>query len=138
MKDDISKVLDMTVMEEDTFAAPTVADISTELEVIGEDEMSPDVKLARENILKSIETTNNTLAEITAIARESQHPQAYDSVGKLMNSIIKANAALVDLNVMIESKEKEEEANAAPLAPTNVIIATTEEIIEMVRANAKK
>lgn len=105
MKDDIiSEALDLEVYDKKQLSkqeqskSVTIVNQSSESE-----DIENDFKYSRGNLYQVIENGTHALEELLDVARDSQHPRAYEVVSTLMKTLIDANKDLLEL-----SKKKEE------------------------------
>ena len=107
-----------------------------------EDKESADVdndyKYSRENYYNLIERGQEAIEGILDIAREGQHPRAYEVAGQLIKNVADATDKLMDL----QKKLKNIEENKQPRGPTNVtnalFVGSTAELSKLLKKQSKK
>jgi len=102
--------------------------------VRSEDENSEnDYKYARENFYTVIEAGTSALEDMIDVARQSQHPRAYEVLSTIMKTLVDANKELVDMsNKKKEEKQKAEKEDDAKTVNQSVHFhGTTEEMRKM-------
>jgi hypothetical protein len=91
-------------------------------------QVQQDFDYARENLMDVINKGQDALFDMMDVARQSQHPRAYEVLSTLMNTIVSANKDLLDL----QSKKKkllEEDPTASPQQVTNnLFVGSTAEL----------
>ena len=60
-------------------------------EVNGHDDTETDFQYARENIYNIIERGSDAMEGLLDVARETEHPRAYEVVGQLVDKLTNAN-----------------------------------------------
>jgi hypothetical protein len=91
-----------------------------------------DFDYARENLMDVIEKGQEALFDLMDVARQSQHPRAYEVLSTMMNTLVGANKDLLEL----QSKKKkllevEPEANNQQVT-NNLFVGSTAELLKMV------
>lgn len=98
-------------------------------------EIENDFEFARENIYEIISEGGSALIELMDVARQSQHPRAYEVLATTMKTILDANKDLVEIAEKKEAhrKEKEEpkEKEGNTINNTLVFQGTTSELQDM-------
>lgn len=94
-------------------------------------EVENDFQYARENLMDVIEKGQEALFDMMDVARQSQHPRAYEVISTLMTTLVGANKDLLDL----QSKKKkllEIDPNANTQQVTNnLFVGSTAELQKM-------
>lgn len=91
-------------------------------------DQSEDMKYVRENMLHSIEVGHNALAQVAALASQSQTPDMYEVLTKLVEVTMKANKDLINLVGKDGGAKKEEHVHQ------NLFVGSTAELLEVMRA----
>jgi hypothetical protein len=91
-----------------------------------------DFDYARENLMDVIEKGQEALFDLMDVARQSQHPRAYEVLSTMMNTLVGANKDLLEL----QSKKKkllevEPEANNQQVT-NNLFVGSTAELLKIV------
>ena len=74
-----------------------------------------DFQYARENLYNLIERGQDGLEELLEIAKQSQHPRAFEVVGQMIDKLANTNKELLNLH-----KTKKDIQAEKPSGPTNV------------------
>jgi len=90
-----------------------------------------DFDYARENLMDVIEKGQEALFDLMDVARQSQHPRAYEVLSTMMNTLVGANKDLLDLQ-----GKKKKLLEADPSANTqqvtnNLFVGSTSELQKM-------
>ena len=83
------------------------------------DPVNADAEFARDNIRELVTQGNQAVNELMLIARDGQHPRAFEVVGQLIKTMVDANKDLLD----IQKKLKELKKSDDPRAPAQNIQA---------------
>jgi hypothetical protein len=91
-----------------------------------------DFDYARENLMDVIEKGQEALFDLMDVARQSQHPRAYEVLSTMMNTLVGANKDLLEL----QGKKKklleiEPEANNQQVT-NNLFVGSTAELQKMI------
>lgn len=101
-------------------------------------EVESDFQYARENLMDVIEKGQAALFDMMDVARQSQHPRAYEVISTLMTTLVGANKDLLDL----QSKKKkllEIDPNANTQQVTNnLFVGSTAELQKMLEQRRNK
>jgi hypothetical protein len=100
-------------------------------------EASDDFTYARDNLYDVINKGQDALEEMLEVAKQSQHPRAYEVFATLMNTMLAANKDLVEM----QKKKKEffvkEEEKMAQSVTNNLFVGSTAELQKCI-ADRKK
>jgi hypothetical protein len=100
-------------------------------------EASDDFTYARDNLYDVINKGQDALEEMLEVAKQSQHPRAYEVFATLMNTMLTANKDLVEM----QKKKKEffvkEEEKMAQSVTNNLFVGSTAELQKFI-ADRKK
>jgi anionic cell wall polymer biosynthesis LytR-Cps2A-Psr (LCP) family protein len=100
------------------------------------DSASNDFESARANIHTMIDTAQDAIEALYQIAKSSQHPRAFEVLAKLVESNIKANESLLNIQSKIrEIKEADEPLNKSAKITTNnnLFVGSTAELQKMLK-----
>lgn len=125
--DPIGKALGVTPMSSDK----TISNIMAESH---NDSAKNDFEAARANIYEVIQNGQEAMFKLGQIADSSQHPRAFEVLGKLMDTMLQANKDLMDL----QSKIREINVADAPISEkaqtinNNLFVGSTTELQKMI------
>ena len=95
----------------------------------GEDE-DTDYKYTRENLYNMIERGTDAVEELLEIAKQSEHPRAFEVVGQLTKTLVDANNNLLD----IQKKVKELSRESSPQNVTNALfVGSTSDLQKLLK-----
>ena len=91
-----------------------------------------DYNYARENYYNLIERNQDAVEEMLEIAKQSEHPRAFEVVGQLIKSGLDANKELMSLHKT--KKELSIEKNTQTLVNNAVFVGSTAELQKLLKA----
>jgi len=90
-----------------------------------------DFDYARENLMDVIGKGQEALFDLMDVARQSQHPRAYEVLSTMMNTLVGANKDLLDLQAKKKKLlEAEPDANNQQVT-NNLFVGSTAELQKM-------
>ena len=91
-----------------------------------------DFQYARENLYNLIERGQDGLEELLEIAKQSQHPRAFEVVGQMIDKLANTNKEL--LNLHKTKKDIQAEKTSGPTNVTNALfIGSTSELQKLLK-----
>ena len=97
----------------------------------GED-IDADYKYQRENFYRLVEQGSNAIEGILELAKEGEHPRAYEVAGQLIKNVAEVTEKLGDLQEKM--KKLKEVPNNAPKSVTNALfVGSTAELQKMLK-----
>ena len=128
-------------------ALGVVEEVIKEVEVIGptsrypaellnegpsDDEIETDYKYQRENFYNLVEKGSTAIEGILELAKEGEHPRAYEVAGNLIKQVAEVTEKLGDLQEKM--KRLKEVPNTAPKNVTNALfVGSTAELQKMLK-----
>ena len=96
-----------------------------------------DFDTGRENLYKMLDKGNDAIDGILALAKEGEHPRAYEVAGQLIKTVADVSK---DLMAMQEKLKKLKEVpNTGPKSVTNALfVGSTTELQKMIKKNKDK
>lgn len=96
------------------------------------DDVDSDYKYQRENLYTLVERGQDAIVGILDIARESEHPRAYEVAGNLIKNVADVTDKLMILQEKI--KKVKEESHTGPKSVTNALyIGSTAELQKLLK-----
>ena len=100
-------------------------------ELVG-DEVDADYKYQRENFYRLVEQGSTAIEGILELAREGEHPRAYEVAGNLIKQVAEVTEKLGDLQEKM--RKLKEVPNNAPKNVTNALfVGSTAELQKMLK-----
>ena len=141
MVDEIDKALgvvgDVISPEASLNPKPKMSDVSRypeELEA-GED-IDADYKYQRENFYRLVEQGSSAIEGILELAKEGEHPRAYEVAGQLIKNVAEVTEKLGDLQEKM--KKLKEVPDHGPKSVTNALfVGSTAELQKMLKGKSE-
>jgi hypothetical protein len=89
-----------------------------------------DYKYARQNFIDIIEKGAEALEELMDVARQSQHPRAYEVLATTMKTLIDANKDLVEMS---RKNNPEPEDTTSSKITNNLFVGSTNDLQQILR-----
>jgi len=126
-KDRIANILNIT---------PTIREndlvIHQDTDNVGSEELDNDIKYVRDMMYDTIKNTSDAVEEMLGIAKQSQHPRAFEVVATLLNTQREASKDLLDLHK--KKKElKHEDKDGPETINNNLFVGSTADLLKMIR-----
>jgi hypothetical protein len=93
-------------------------------------ETERDYKYARQNFIDIIEKGAEALEELMDVARQSQHPRAYEVLATTMKTLIDANKDLVEMS---RKNNPEPEEKSSGKVTNNLFVGSTNDLQQILR-----
>ena len=91
-------------------------------------QISDDFEYARENMIEVINKGQEALFDLIDVAKQSQHPRAYEVLATMMSTMVGASKDLLDLQAK-KKKIMEDDPSASPQQVTNnLFVGSTAEL----------
>jgi len=104
------------------------------------DDLQDDYELARKHLRETVERASEALSGILQVAKESDHPRAFEVAGQLLNVVGEAAKNLMELQ-----KRKRDMTGETPQTSTGdtnienaVFVGTTQELAEIMRRPSRE
>ena len=97
-----------------------------------------DYQNSRENYYNLIDKGNEAIEGILEIAKEGQHPRAYEVAGQLIKSVSDATDKLMDLQKKLKDVNKEEEAKGPSTVNNALFVGSTSELSKILKSGLNK
>ena len=96
------------------------------------DHADVDYKYSRENFYNLVERGQDAIDGILEVAKEGEHPRAYEVVGQLIKNVSEVTEKLVDLQEKM--KKLKDVTNSAPQNVTNALfVGSTKELQNLLK-----
>ena len=120
--------------------APTVENLPTEKVVpprAEKDDSDTDFQYSRENLYNIIERGSDAMDGLLEIAKETEHPRAYEVVGQLIDKLTNANKELNGLHKTMQTVK--DDLIKSPQNVTNALfVGSTADLQKLLKQNNKK
>ena len=103
--------------------------------IVEDEDVDSDYKYSRENFYNLIERGQDAIDGILDIAKEGEHPRAYEVAGQLIKNVSEVTERLVELQEKM--KKLKEVPETGPKNVTNALfIGSTKELQKMLKSDA--
>ena len=112
----------------------TVEEVKKTLSITAPEDKDPDVdfETGRKNLYNLIDKGNEAIDGILELAKEGEHPRAYEVAGQLIKTVSEVSQNLLDLQDKL--KKVKEVPNNAPKNVTNALfVGSTTELHKMLK-----
>ncbi len=106
--------------------------VEPEVNITRESEVDSDYYYIRSNLYKIIEVGQEALQEALELARDTEHPRAYEAVASLIKDLSTATDKVMNLQKNVK-EIKESKPTKETNVTNNTIIGTTSDIIQMLK-----
>lgn len=109
--------------------------------LVNQEQIDTDLSVARENIHNALEVAKSALDDMLMIARQSQHPKAYESLNAILNTYSGISSELANLQIKKQKLQPNQTEKLLGDTTTNnyLFVGSTAEIQKMIEeASAKK
>ena len=112
---------------------PTKSEVSHySNELTGEDDIEDDYKYQRDNFYNLVEKGSSAIDGILELAKEGEHPRAYEVAGQLIKNVAEVTEKLGDLQEKMR-KLKEVPSNAPRNVTNALFVGSTTELQKMLK-----
>lgn len=116
-----------------------VIETSPVVEVITGSEIDEDARFARENVRSLIKKGSQAIDQLLHVAKESEHPRAYEVVGTLIKNVSDMNKDLLDLQKKKKDLTPQADNFAGNAKNLNVdkaiFVGSTNELVKFLKNN---
>jgi hypothetical protein len=105
-------------------------------DLLDDEDIDADYKYQRENFYRLVEQGSNAIEGILELAKEGEHPRAYEVAGQLIKNVAEVTEKLGDLQEKM--KKLKEVPNNAPKSVTNALfVGSTAELQKMLKGKSE-
>ena len=97
------------------------------------DNVTSDYDYSRETYYELIEKGKDALENMIEVARESEHPRAYEVLSGMIKNVSDVNDRLMDLNKKQKEMDKREEVKQVENQQNNFSVGSTADLQKMLR-----
>ena len=110
----------------------TTQDESKELVIPQDKDPDSDFEIGRENLYKLLDKGNDAIDGILALAKEGEHPRAYEVAGQLIKTVADVSKDLLELQEKL--KKIKDVPNTGPKSVTNALfVGSTTELQKLLK-----
>lgn len=117
----------------------TVEDPSNKLPAVSDQEqVATDLEYARDNLYDVAEKGKDALYDMIDIARQSQHPKAYEALNQVLKTLIDVNTNIVELQIKKQKLEKAKSNDMTQQITNNLFVGSTADLQQMLASMNNK
>ena len=110
----------------------TTPEENTELVIPQDKDPDSDFETGRENLYKLLDKGNDAIDGILALAKEGEHPRAYEVAGQLIKTVADVSKDLLELQEKL--KKIKDVPNTGPKSVTNALfVGSTTELQKLLK-----
>lgn len=110
----------------------TIEDPSNKLPAVTDQEQTEnDLEYARDNLYDVAEKGKDALYDLIDIARQSQHPKAYEALNQVLKTLIDVNTNIVDLQIKKQKLERVKSNDVTQQITNNLFVGSTADLQQM-------
>jgi|TARA_B110000240_G_scaffold61221_1_gene69720 hypothetical protein len=135
-KDKIDKQLD-DILDINTEIKAEVEIIPKKLPAVHDrgESIVNDYKYARENLYGLVERGQDAIEGILDVAKETEHPRAYEVAGQLLKTVADTAEKLLDLQRKIKDLEKDDDIKKVGTQHNHLYVGSTSELQKFLKKN---
>ena len=133
--DDIAKSVNLDPIEDAVYVptnSPKNVSISKNVKPTDEEELANDFDYARGNFYNVIERGTEALDDMLEVARQSQHPRAYEVVPTRKKTLADANKDLIEVSTK-KNENKDGEDKGPEVVNNNLFVGSTADLQKMLK-----
>jgi hypothetical protein len=89
----------------------------------------------KENLQELIDQGKDAMAEILQIAKDGQHPRAFEVYGTLLKNVVDANKELLAVQKQMRTMDKKQAASGGTNIDKAIFVGTTAEFNKLLKGN---
>lgn len=129
-KDPIANILNITPMNVKENDVVIYQESSDRVEL----EVDNDLSYVRDIIYSNIKEASDAVETMLDIAKQTQHPRAFEVVGTLINAKREATKDLIDLHKKRKDiKKTEEKSESGDTVNNNLFVGSTADLLKLIR-----
>ena len=111
-----------------------IIDASTgEIVLSSEEKVENDYDVARNNLRELLTTGQSALMQALEVAKQSEHPRAFEVVGNLMKQLADVNQQLMDLHQQKQKLDAPKAGEKAKVTNNAIFVGSTHELAKMIK-----
>ena len=107
----------------------------TMVQIVTDDKSKQDYEYSRDTYYELIEKGKDALENMIEVARESEHPRAYEVLSGLIKNVSDTNDKLMDLNKKHKLMDEKDEVKQVENQQNNYFLGSTADIQKLLQEN---
>ena len=129
--ENLSKLLDI----EDVPVNNQLPQVTTKTEVVLVDDVESDTQFARTNIKDLIEKGNEAFTDLLKVAKESEHPRAYEVAAGFFKNLADLNKDLLEIQKRKRDLKPEPRQESQINVDKAVFVGSTTDLVKFIKEN---
>jgi hypothetical protein len=127
---------ELAVQAPASVTAPEPETTSVAVVEAGTDQVTEDLTKARNTITKAIDQGIASMQELANVAKNSEHPRAYEVMATMLKTISEMSKDLVDLQETRRSLNRNDEQSDTPTVKNqqNIFVGSTQELLQLINS----
>jgi hypothetical protein len=130
--ENLSKILDI----EDVKSNDLVPQVASKTEIVLADDVETDTQFARENIKDLIEKGSTAFEDLLKVAKESEHPRAYEVAAGFFKNLADLNKDLLEIQKRKRDLKPELKSESQNInVDKAVFVGSTTDLVKFIKEN---
>jgi hypothetical protein len=131
--DRLSEVFDTPIITKTSVEGEVVDAATGEIIESSETKIDNDYDTTRSNLRELLTTGQAALMHALEVAKQSEHPRAFEVVGNLMKQLADVNQQLMDLHQQKAKLDAPKNRDAAKVTNNAIFVGSTSELAKMIQ-----
>lgn len=135
LDDNLSDLLDIPVTPTVENQQPAPVPVETKTDGVIEHDLMQDYNDSRRRLREIVTKGTDAIDDILAIARESEHPRAFEVASKLIDSVANANEKLLGIQKQMKDIRNAKNQAQTTIGKAAIFVGSTAELSKMLKGN---
>ena len=135
--DRLSEVFDTPLVTKTTIEGEVIDSVTGEIILSAETKIENDYEDTRKNLRDLLTTGQNALMHALEVAKQSEHPRAFEVVGNLMKQLADVNQQLMDLHQQKAKLDAPKNKETSKITNNAIFVGSTSELAKMIQTMNK-
>jgi len=135
LDDNLSDLLDIPVTPAVDFQQPAPVPVESKTDGVIEHDLMQDYNDSRRRLREIVTKGTDAIDDILAIARESEHPRAFEVASKLIDSVTNANEKLLGIQKQMKDIRNVKNQAQTTIGKAAIFVGSTAELSKMLKGN---
>jgi hypothetical protein len=128
----MEEIFDVTPMASENFVVPAVANIKNDTNL--EEDLNDAYEQTKSNLQELIDSGKEAMQDMLQIARDGQHPRAFEVYGTLLKNVVEANKELLAVQKQMRDMDGVKATNNTTIDKA-IFIGSTSELNKLIKGN---
>jgi Terminase DNA packaging enzyme len=135
LDDNLSDLLDIPVTPAVDFQQSAPVPVESKTDGVIEHDLMQDYNDSRRRLREIVTKGTDAIDDILAIARESEHPRAFEVASKLIDSVTNANEKLLGIQKQMKDIRNVKNQAQTTIGKAAIFVGSTAELSKMLKGN---